>query len=282
MAPRHGRAVDDEVARRVVADRPGTGLGHEFGRDGVGAGRRDRSRGADVELPRRRGRVISVSVWFALSCGRTAADVRSPPVGHRNATRLRRMDRPRSLAGSLPRPREAGRGGMGYVYRPRDRNLGTDVVVKVPRRSMMDDPEFAGRFDREVRSLVALAHPHVVKVTDVGLHDGVPFAVMQYLSGGSLEDALGDPPAPAPLASLRDWLLPGGLGARLRPREGVRPPRREAGQHPLRRPRPRLPRRLRGGESRRLGRPRRPVGPDGRDRSGAGPRDPRNTWRPSW
>src|SRR5436305_11572897 len=96
---------------------------------------------------------------------------------------------------------------MGFVYRAVDRNLEADVVVKVPRRSMMDDPEFAGRFAREVRSLVKLAHPHVVKVTDVGVHDGIPYAVMQYLSGGSLEGykasargAAGDPTA------LGDWL----------------------------------------------------------------------------
>ena len=52
-----------------------------------------------------------------------------------------------------------GEGGMGYVYRARDRNLDTDVVIKVPRQSMMEDPEFAGRFAREIRSLVRLQHP---------------------------------------------------------------------------------------------------------------------------
>ena len=81
-----------------------------------------------------------------------------------------------------------GEGGMGFVFRAIDRNLESDVVIKVPRRSMLDDPEFAGRFAREIRSLVKLAHPNIVKVTDVGEHDGVPFAVMQYLPGGSLED----------------------------------------------------------------------------------------------
>jgi serine/threonine-protein kinase len=81
-----------------------------------------------------------------------------------------------------------GEGGMGFVYRARDRNLDADVVIKVPRASMLDDPEFVHRFSREVRSLVKLAHPCIVKVTDVGEHGGVPFAVMQYLPGGSLED----------------------------------------------------------------------------------------------
>src|SRR5262249_34266707 len=69
-----------------------------------------------------------------------------------------------------------------------DRNIEADVVVKVPRQAMMEDPEFAGRFTREIRSLVKLSHPHIVKVTDVGDWEGTPFAVMQFLSGGSLED----------------------------------------------------------------------------------------------
>jgi serine/threonine protein kinase len=81
-----------------------------------------------------------------------------------------------------------GEGGMGFVYRVRDSNIDTDVVVKVPRRAMLEDPEFAPRFAREVRSLVRLAHPNIVRITDFGDHDGLPFAVMQYLSGGSLED----------------------------------------------------------------------------------------------
>src|SRR6516164_8610402 len=81
-----------------------------------------------------------------------------------------------------------GEGGMGFVYRALDQNIDSDVVIKVPRQAMMDDPEFAGRFTREIRSLVKLSHPHIVKVTDVGNYDGIPFAVMQYLAGGSLED----------------------------------------------------------------------------------------------
>ena len=81
-----------------------------------------------------------------------------------------------------------GEGGMGFVYKARDKNLATDVVVKVPRRSMLEDPEAVKRFAREVRSLVQLAHPRIVKVLDVGEYDGLPFAVMQYLPGGSLQD----------------------------------------------------------------------------------------------
>jgi serine/threonine protein kinase len=81
-----------------------------------------------------------------------------------------------------------GEGGMGAVYRATDRNLDAEVVIKAPLRSMLEDPEFAHRFEVEIRSLAKLSHPHIVKVSDVGSWDGLPFAVMQYLPGGNLED----------------------------------------------------------------------------------------------
>ncbi|HKI31593.1 MAG TPA: S41 family peptidase [Gemmataceae bacterium] len=104
-----------------------------------------------------------------------------------------------------------GSGGMGHVYRARDRNLGCDVVIKVPRAPLLaDDPEFAGRFAREVRTLVQLAHPHIVKISDVGEHDGLPFAVMQFLTGGSLRDrqrsATGGAQRSSRPVGLHDWL----------------------------------------------------------------------------
>jgi serine/threonine protein kinase len=105
-----------------------------------------------------------------------------------------------------------GEGGMGYVFRALDRNLEADVVIKIPRQAMMDDPEFAGRFTREIRSLVKLSHPHIVKVSDVGEWEGVPFAVMQYLPGGSLEDhrpkRANGQPLPCDPRMVSRWLVP--------------------------------------------------------------------------
>jgi serine/threonine-protein kinase len=97
-----------------------------------------------------------------------------------------------------------GEGGMGAVYRAHDQNLDTEVVIKVPLRAMLGDDEFVARFKREIRSLVVLTHPHIVKISDVGEWDGLPFAVMQYLPGGSLEDRLKRArPAPGDVAN---WL----------------------------------------------------------------------------
>lgn len=113
-------------------------------------------------------------------------------------------------AGRYAVTEKLGEGGMGAVYRVWDKNLETEVVLKVPKRSMLDDPEFAGRFQREIRSLVKLSHPNIVKIQDVGEFEGMPFCVMQLLSGGDLkgrctraEDGQGQAMSPASLSS---WL----------------------------------------------------------------------------
>jgi serine/threonine protein kinase len=106
-----------------------------------------------------------------------------------------------------------GQGSMGHVYCAFDRHLQTDVVLKFPaaRDPAAEDREFRERFDREIRSLVTLSHPHIVKIFDVGEFRGFPFVVMQYLAGGTLKERMASGPAgeirPMPLASLREWLL---------------------------------------------------------------------------
>jgi hypothetical protein len=103
-----------------------------------------------------------------------------------------------------------GEGGMGFVYLAHDQQQQHDVVIKVPRQQMLDDPEFAARFQREVRSLVRLVHDHIVKVVDVGEYEGKPFAVLDFLPGGSLRDRLDgllDARAGGrPAEELRRWL----------------------------------------------------------------------------
>jgi len=104
-----------------------------------------------------------------------------------------------------------GEGGMGSVYRAWDSNLKTDVVVKVPHATRQQDPEVTARFVREASSLVKLSHPHIVKIIDFGEQEGQPYAVMQFLSGGSLaprqEDLGGGERLRCqPPDSLKDWL----------------------------------------------------------------------------
>ena len=105
-----------------------------------------------------------------------------------------------------------GQGGMADVYKARDLNLQTDVVVKIPKMQILQDVTFKGRFDREIRALVELQHPHIIKVNDYGLHSGMPFFVMPFMGGGNLDDRRPRDPhknyLPMQLDQVKPWVEP--------------------------------------------------------------------------
>jgi len=79
-------------------------------------------------------------------------------------------------------------GGMAYVYLAEHRPTGRSVVVKAPIPDRLDGTGARARFLREVRAMLPLTHPSIVRVTDAGEHQGIPFAVLDYLPGGTLRD----------------------------------------------------------------------------------------------
>lgn len=82
--------------------------------------------------------------------------------------------------------RELGRGGMGVVYEvERD---GVRHALKRLGVTGLLQPHAQQRFQREARALLRLRHPGVVAVHEVGAADGLPFLVMDLVSGRSLED----------------------------------------------------------------------------------------------
>ena len=84
-----------------------------------------------------------------------------------------------------------GAGGMGTVWRAHDQQLDRDVALKILGPSLAGDPVLAARFDREARSLAAVASPHVVAIHDVVARPGADsFIVMELCPGGSLGDRL--------------------------------------------------------------------------------------------
>jgi eukaryotic-like serine/threonine-protein kinase len=82
------------------------------------------------------------------------------------------------------------RGGMATVYRAHDRQLDRVVAVKVPRPEFARDPGFSEQFRREARAAARLSHPNVVAVYDSGEERGLPWIVMEYVSGQTLRDLL--------------------------------------------------------------------------------------------
>src|SRR5690242_949467 len=80
--------------------------------------------------------------------------------------------------------RQAGKGGLGTVYRARDAASGAPVAIKVLRDPT---PDKRGRFAREARALAALSHPCIVRYVDHGLTpDGELFLAMEWLEGEDL------------------------------------------------------------------------------------------------
>lgn len=88
-----------------------------------------------------------------------------------------------------------GRGGMGTVYRARQRGLDRDVALKVIRLDLAHDPDIALRFEREARTVARLSHPHLVNVYDFGGSDGALFLAMEHLDGTPLSERLRQRPA---------------------------------------------------------------------------------------
>jgi serine/threonine protein kinase len=80
----------------------------------------------------------------------------------------------------------AGFGGMGVVYKARQRSLGRLVALKVIREEIACTGEYRERFLREARLAASVAHPHVVSIYDVGERDDQLFLAMQWIDGDDL------------------------------------------------------------------------------------------------
>jgi serine/threonine-protein kinase len=102
------------------------------------------------------------------------------------------MDTPKKI-GRYEILEELGHGAMGTVYRAKDPAMDRVVALKtIISLALASDQksEFRERFYREARAAGALAHPGIVPVFDVGEHEGLPFLVMEFISGKTLADAV--------------------------------------------------------------------------------------------
>jgi serine/threonine protein kinase len=83
-----------------------------------------------------------------------------------------------------------GAGGMGEVYRARDKRLGRDVAIKVLPESVAGDPEALSRFEREAKAVASLSHPHIVALFDFGREGALSYIVTELLEGETLRSRL--------------------------------------------------------------------------------------------
>jgi len=85
---------------------------------------------------------------------------------------------------------EIGRGGMGVIYRARQRHSRRIVALKRILSYHADSQETLARFRREAQAVASLDHPNILHIYEVGeSEDGFPFFSMKFAAGGSLLDA---------------------------------------------------------------------------------------------
>ncbi len=85
---------------------------------------------------------------------------------------------------------ELGSGGMGTVYKARQKFVGRLVAFKVLPPALRQDAEALQRFEREAAALGRLKHPNVVTVFDAGVEGGFLYLAMEYVEGQHLRQVL--------------------------------------------------------------------------------------------
>ncbi len=83
-----------------------------------------------------------------------------------------------------------GEGGMGSVYRARQKSLSRDVALKILPAHMTKNPAFIARFIREALTAAHLNHHHVIQVFDVGVVNSIHYIAMEFVKGQSLGDLI--------------------------------------------------------------------------------------------
>jgi len=83
-----------------------------------------------------------------------------------------------------------GRGGMGVVYKARQKTLNRFVALKLLAPERVNDTKFAERFAREAQALAALNHPNIVTIYDFGQAGGFYYLLMEFVDGLNLRQLM--------------------------------------------------------------------------------------------
>lgn len=81
-----------------------------------------------------------------------------------------------------------GHGGMGIIYKARQKSLDRVVALKVLAPKFADDFNFVARFQREARAIARVNHQNILAVYDVGSEDNIHYMIMELIDGESLAE----------------------------------------------------------------------------------------------
>src|SRR4051812_44518950 len=145
------------------------------------------------------GGVVSPTVTTCATCGAplAASDPACPQCGVGRGSPQEQAERMRQrvqaqIGEGFELLELLGRGGMGIVFRARERALDRDVALKVLALDPLLAPEAWARFEREAKLAARLDHPHIVPVYAVGQGSGIAYYTMRLVRGGNVEDLLED------------------------------------------------------------------------------------------
>ena len=110
--------------------------------------------------------------------------------------------RPLEVIGDFEVYGKLGQGGMGAVYRARQRSVDREVALKILPTVFEDNADYVTRFQREARVAASLNHPNLVKVYASGQADGSHYIAMELIEGETLGQWIKRGPLP-PLEALR-------------------------------------------------------------------------------
>lgn len=83
-----------------------------------------------------------------------------------------------------------GEGGMGAVYKARDRELDRFVALKLIRRELSANPAIVARFKQELLLSHQVTHKNVIRIYDLGDSDGIKFITMEFVEGEDLRSLI--------------------------------------------------------------------------------------------